>query len=182
MNSYTFASDIVVPTVKEALADRGDRRRAYIASIVTYCLVDYIAAEIGRSKTEVRGKIQGVCKPAFDVVRGVCNGTKHAGSTRGYRFNPGEERTVPVFVFDTPGVGWGHGRLNVPGLSVENNSEQLFLDTCCQVVLLCLCNIYNDQLGNLDLSFMDRVVLEAKPFGANWGNNLLPGPTPTPAS
>lgn len=39
MHVRSFASEIVVPTVKEALADRGSRRRVYIASIVTTALL-----------------------------------------------------------------------------------------------------------------------------------------------
>jgi hypothetical protein len=104
VNSYTFASEIVIPTVKEALADRRNRRRVYIASIVTYCLVEYLAAEIGLHNTDVCKSIRTVCKPAFDIVQGVCNGTKHAGNDRGeFRFMPGNDQNVPVFAFDTPG-------------------------------------------------------------------------------
>ncbi|MBO0734410.1 MAG: hypothetical protein J2P49_08880 [Methylocapsa sp.] len=165
MNSYTFASEIVIPTVKEALADRANRRRIYIAGIVTYHLVDYIAAEAGLDKSEICENVRKVCKPAFDVVQGACHGTKHAGNaTRGYRFKPGEERNVPAFAFDSPGVGWGHGRWDVPGLSVENGGAELFLDTCLQIVLFTCCKTYENQLGILDLSFLDRMVLEAKPF------------------
>jgi hypothetical protein len=143
----------------EALADRGNRRRLYVAGIVTYSLVDYLASEIGITKTDVCDRLRMVCEPAFDVVQGVCHGTKHAGNTRGFRFVPGQDQNVPVFAFDVPGAGWGQGRWDVPGLSVERNGAELFLDTCIQVVLLNFCRIYKSQLGNLDLSFLDAMVL-----------------------
>ena len=109
MNSQTFASEIVIPTVKEALADRGNRRRLYVAGIVTYSLVDYLASEIGITKTDVCDTLRMVCAPDFDVVQGVCHGTKHAGNKQGFLFKPGNDGDVPVSAFDVPGVGWGHG-------------------------------------------------------------------------
>lgn len=159
MNSNTFASEIVIPTVKEALADRGNRRRLYVAGIVTYSLVDYIASEVGITKPDVCDTLRGVCEAAFDVVQGICHGTKHAGNVRGFRFVPGQDRDVPPFAFGVPGAGWGQGRWGVPGLSVKRNGASLFLDTCIQVVLLTFCTLYPSQLGNLDLSFLDALDL-----------------------
>jgi hypothetical protein len=150
--------------VKEALADRGHRRRVYVAAIVTYSLVDYLSSELEITKADVCDALRRVCEPAFDIVQGVCNGTKHAGNTRGFRFVPGQDRKVPVFAFDMPGAGWGQGRWNVPGLSVENNGTELFLDTCLQIVLLTFCDLYPNQLGELDLSFLDKMVLEGRPI------------------
>ena len=162
MDVFYFASEIVVPTVKEALADRGNRRRVYIASIVTYSLIDYIAVEIRVEKGNVCDSVRNVCAPAFEVVQGVCNGTKHAGNTRGFPFKPGTDRDVPIFAFDVPGAGLDQGRLDVPGLSVQRDGAELLLDTCLQIVLLNLCTIYKAQLWNLDLSFLDKVVLASK--------------------
>jgi hypothetical protein len=170
VNSYTFASEIVLPTVKEALADRGNRRRLYVAGIVTYSLVDYIASEVGIDKADVCDTLRGVCEPAFDVVQGICHGTKHAGNVRGFRFVPGQDRDVPAFAFDVPGAGWEQGRLDVPGLSVERNGAELFLDTCIQVVLLNFCKLYQSQLGKLDLSFLDGLVLTHSPAARDGEN------------
>jgi hypothetical protein len=156
---FDFASEIVVPTVKEALADRGNRRRVYIASIVTYSLIDHISAAIKVEKSKVCDGLRNVCAPAFEVVEGVCNGTKHSGKTRGFQFKPGTDRDVPIFAFDVPGAGWGQGRWDVPGLSIRKDGAELFLDTCLQIVLLNLCTIYEAELGNIDLSFLDKVVL-----------------------
>lgn len=155
MNSYTFASEIVIPTVKEALADRENRRRVYVASIVTYHLVDYIAREVERERAAVCAAMRGVCEPEFDVVQGICHGTKHAGSGRGFRFSPGQDLPVPAFAFGVPGAGWNEGRWGKAGLSVERNGAESLLDTCIQVVLLNFCKIYKSQLGELDLSFFD---------------------------
>jgi hypothetical protein len=167
MDLFAFASEIVVPTVKEALVDRSDRRRVYVASIVTYCLVDYVAVEMGMQKSEVCDRLREACKTAFEVVQGVCNGTKHAGKLeRGFSFKPGDDREVPAFAFDVPGAGWDQGRWDVPGLSVRIDGAEVFLDTCLQVVLLTLCGMYAAQLGNIDISFLDKIVLDARPQSA----------------
>ncbi|MFZ3180040.1 MAG: hypothetical protein WA156_07475 [Methylocystis silviterrae] len=162
MDSYTFASEIVVPTVKEALADRRNRRRTYVAAIVTYSLAEYVAKDAGIDRTDVYAALRGVCELAFEVVQGICNGTKHAGNSRGFRFVPGQDRHVPVFAWGVSSAGWGQGRWGVSGLSVERNGEELFLDTCIQVVLLSFCRIYKDQLGKLDLSFLDQMLLQGQ--------------------
>jgi hypothetical protein len=150
--------------VKEALTDRGTRRRLYVAAIVTYSLVDYIARDVGINNSDVCKALRGVCEPAFDVVQGVCNGTKHAGNEKGFQFVPGQDRDVPIFGgYDVPGSGYDQGRWDVPGLSVERNGAELFLDTCIQVVLLNFFQLYQSQLGNLDLSFLDALVLAHSP-------------------
>jgi hypothetical protein len=76
VDAHTFASEIVIPTVKEALLARADRRRVFVASIVTYHLIDYISAEAGLKSNDVCTTLRNICRPAFDVVQGVCHGTK----------------------------------------------------------------------------------------------------------
>ena len=83
MNARDFASEIVIPTVKEALEDRTNQRRVYVPSIVT-CLAEYIAKETNSHKTAVYNNLRKVCEPAFEIVQGVCNGTKHAGNKSGF--------------------------------------------------------------------------------------------------
>ena len=159
MDVFSFASEIVVPTVKEALSDRGDRRRVYIACIVTYSLIDYIAVAINTDKRRVCDSVRDVCTPEFEVVQGVCNGTKHAGNKWGFPFKPGSDRDVPVLYWDVPDAGWGQARWGVPGLSIQREGKELLLDTCLQTLLLTLCNLHPSQLENVDLSFLDKVVV-----------------------
>lgn len=159
MNANTFATEIVIPTVKEALKDRGSRRRQYVACIVTYSLIEYIVQDATIPKDAVISALRNVCSPALDVVQGVCNGTKHAGSTGKFMFTPGQDRNVPVFAFNVPGAGWGQGRWNVPGLVVTKEGTELFLDTCVQVVLLTLSKLYPTELGNVNLSFLDAMLI-----------------------
>jgi hypothetical protein len=46
MTPSEYVGRIVVPTIKEALDTPGDRRRNYLACIVTYHIVDYLVVAI----------------------------------------------------------------------------------------------------------------------------------------
>jgi hypothetical protein len=132
-----YMSQIVLPTVDEYLAATGDRRRAYLACIATYHVRDYLTRaegavskhEIERSNREIERKMRGACAHSFDVVEGICNGSKHCGNSRDdFLFAPGAEEAVPVFAFDVPGSGWGVSRWDMPGLLVEHNGHRVFVD------------------------------------------------------
>ena len=104
MTPHEYATAIVVPTVREFLMERGDLRRAFLACVATYHLVDYLAhahAASNSSKAasekakneaahEIRSAVRAVCALSFDVVQGICNGTKHADLI------PTREAPIPI--------------------------------------------------------------------------------------
>jgi hypothetical protein len=71
-----FALEIVVPTVREFRDDRRSRRRAYLACIATYHLKDYLEKSGADVESAMKAFGRATC---FEVVRAVCNGTKHCG-------------------------------------------------------------------------------------------------------
>ena len=111
-----YVSEIVLPTVDEYLAATGDLRRAILACGVTYHVRDYVAEEGICSRTEVDRRIKALCTFSFDVVEGVCLGSKHVRNTqRGdFKFTPGDEKSIPVFAFDVAGSGWNEARWEIP--------------------------------------------------------------------
>jgi hypothetical protein len=140
MTPSEYASMVVAPTVREYLAAMGDQRRAYLACIAVYHLTDYVAKAEGtgdRAASDVRAKLRGACENSFDVVQGICNGSKHCGTKPGVRhaFSPGEESTVPPSAYGMSG-GYGHGRYGgLPGLMVEHNGHRMLVDVCVTAVL-----------------------------------------------
>jgi hypothetical protein len=140
MTPGEYALTIVMPTVSEFIAERGDRRRAYLACIAVYHLTDYVAKAEGigeRAANDVRAKLRGACENAFDVVQGICNGSKHCGTKPDvhHPFSPGTEGTVPPSAYGVSG-GYGHGRYGgLPGLTVEHKGHQMLVDVCVIVVL-----------------------------------------------
>lgn len=61
-------------TLREFRDERRSRQRAYLACIAVFHVKDHLrkAGEKGVEPT-----MRGACGAAFDVVRGICNGTKH---------------------------------------------------------------------------------------------------------
>src|SRR3569833_3150043 len=130
MTPEDYATSVVLPTLRELLADRGNLRRGILSCVASYHLIDFLAqaqcvpesSKSARKKRreaeaeKIRDKLRSLCAPALEVVQGICNGTKHA--------DPVAVQEVPVFAFDVPGAGWGQGRWDVPGLQVEHDGQK----------------------------------------------------------
>jgi hypothetical protein len=94
-----YALEIIVPIVREFRDDRRSRRRAFLACIVTYHLKDYL--EKSGADVEAAMKMFGRAT-CFEVVRAVCNGTKHRGwrasHAENIQFVPGDDYDRPPCV------------------------------------------------------------------------------------
>ena len=101
-----YMSQVVLPTVDEFLAATGGRRLAYLACIATYHVRDYLARAEAVSLGEIERKMRGA--PAnsfysFDVIEGICNGSKHCGNDRDdFPFAPGAEQAIPDLCIGRP--------------------------------------------------------------------------------
>jgi hypothetical protein len=156
MTPAAYVETIVIPTLREAMAARNDRRPNYLACIVIFHVLDYIAAARGERVGPVRGAVERTGTAVFEVVRGICNGTKHAGNRSGdFRHQPGSEREFKPFGFGPDCGGFGDGRWDHPGLGVEHDGMIYFLDHVAQLLLLRICRRYPEELGAVDLSFLD---------------------------
>lgn len=177
MTPATFADVVVVPTVREYLVARGDRRLAYLACIATYSLVEYVTraeagggaskASLDKAKDDVGKAIRAICAPAYEVVQGICNGTKHAGSDRGqFPFTPGDEvvvdlhatYTFPVFPLGTEIVAAQIAPDHRP-MVVDHAGKLWSIDHCVQSVLHACVMTYPRHLGMVDFSCLDAQFL-----------------------
>jgi hypothetical protein len=148
-----YVSEIVLPTVDEYLAATGDLRRAILACVVTYHVRDYLAEAGICSRSEFDRRIRALCAFSFDVVEGVCNGSKHVRNTiRGdFKYSPGDEKPIPVFAFDVAGAGFDEGRLDIPGLEVEHQGQRVFIDFCLCTVLGATGLAFPAEVSSVDL-------------------------------
>ena len=91
MSAAQYVDEIVVPTVREARDDPRSRRRAYLACIVVHHIEDYLKCDGAKN---VRSTMRRQIPLAYEVVRGVCNGAKHAVLDRPHDvpFTPGQDR------------------------------------------------------------------------------------------
>jgi hypothetical protein len=90
MNAQKYFVDMVVPTYREFERDRLDRRRALLASLVLYHLLDYVNADTGGTKGSLSALLEKTRKrcAAFRVVEAIANGTKHVEVRGPDRFSP----------------------------------------------------------------------------------------------
>ena len=153
MSPSVYLNQIIFPTVDEYLAATGDLRRAILACVVTYHVRDYVAEEGICSKTEVDRRIKALCTFSFDVVEGVCNGSKHVRNTKhgDFKFTPGDEKPIPIFAFDVAGSGWGEARWDIPGLEVEHQGQRAFIDFCLCAVLGVIGLAFPAEVSGVDL-------------------------------
>jgi hypothetical protein len=145
-----YVSEIVLPTVDEYLAATGDLRRAILACVVTYHVRDYLAAASGCRMGEVDRRIKALSAFSFDVVEGVCNGSKHVRNGQGdFNFSPGDEKSIPVFAFDVRGRD--EARWDIPGLEVEQQGRRAFIDFCLCAVLGAVGLVFPAEVSGVDL-------------------------------
>jgi hypothetical protein len=105
----------VIPTVDGYLAARGDLRRAILACDVTYHVRVYLAAASGCSLGEVDRRIRALCTFSYDVVEGVCLGSKHVRNTK-------RGKSIPASALDEAGSGLDEARFDISGLEVEHQA------------------------------------------------------------
>jgi hypothetical protein len=124
MSPAEYVSKIVLPTVEEYLAAMDDPRRAMLACIATYHVRDYLAQALGERVGAIDQRLQNVCGHFFDVIEGMCNGSKHGGNSRGnFHFTPGDEERIPATGYGVGG-GWGSFRWGgAPGLVVAHRAS-----------------------------------------------------------
>src|SRR4030095_3617626 len=75
MTPAQYVDQIVIPTVREFRDNRRSRRHAYLACLVTFHIKDHLA-KAGETRIETKMRT-GRSPKAFDLVRAICNGTKH---------------------------------------------------------------------------------------------------------
>ena len=100
MTPAEYATEIVIPTVREFRDDPQSRRRAYMACMVTYHIGDYLV-KAGVPKTRIPPAMRA-SGGGFDVVQAICNATKHSGHGHPHAvpFSPGDDYDRPPAVWD----------------------------------------------------------------------------------
>src|SRR5262245_21863812 len=151
MTPADFMDEIVVPTLRELRDDRRSRRRAYLACIAVFHLKDHLK-EAGEKGIETT--MRASCGVAFDVVRGVCNGTKHAQTDGSHpvTFRVGDDS-------DRPPAKWGQARWGVSrwddpmgGRDVRDGATRHDVYECARVVAVTHQTNYPGHFGGCDLS------------------------------
>lgn len=142
--------EIVIPTLRELREDRRSRRRAYLACVAVFHVKDHLkkAGEKG-----VEAAMRPSCGVAFDVVRGVCNATKHVQTdgSHAVTFRVGDDT-------DRPPARWGEALWGVSrwddrvgGREVRDGPDRHDVYECAKAVIAAYQAKYPAHLGQCDL-------------------------------
>ena len=81
MNPKDYFIELVEPTYREFLTDETDVRRAILACMVTYHMVDAIAVERDIEPRVAFAEIAAAC-PTYSVIKSICLAAKHISPTQ----------------------------------------------------------------------------------------------------
>lgn len=153
MKPQEYMDDIVLPTVAELKGQPRSRHRAYLACIVTFHLKDHLRAAGERG---IEKAMRATTAGAFDVVRGVCNGTKHVQTDGSHPipFTAGKD-------WDRPPAKFGEMVLGVSRLGDPHGGREIGaahgrhdIYSAVTVVLRAFCQSYPHHLGATDLNLL----------------------------
>ncbi len=145
MTPAEYASVIVLPTVREQLGDKLDIRKGMLSCILTFHIAEHIAhAEGYPNASRVCERIRTRCRDEFDVLQGICNGSKHAKTKPhlSHQYRAGAAIVAPGFALDDPEAGWDKGVWDGPALAVEHDGKRFTFDQCVIEVLRIFGELY----------------------------------------
>ncbi|MCJ2093137.1 hypothetical protein MKK67_11605 [Methylobacterium sp. J-072] len=151
MQPAEFMAEIVLPTVLEFRNDRRSRRRAYLACIVTFQMNDHLK-KAGEKRPE--DALRAATDLSFDVVRGVCNGTKHVWTNDSHpiAFVIGDDQDRPPAICDDLECDASELEDGAGGRSIETDQGSVDLYDACAAVLRAYAEIYPQHFIRCDFS------------------------------
>lgn len=151
MTPTEFMDEIAVPTLREFRDERRSRRRAYLACIAVFHLKDHLK-KAGEKGIEIAMRAE--CSVAFDVVRSVCNGSKHLDTDASHvvAFRAGADTDRPPMIWGE--AVWDVSRWDdtVGGREVAHEGDKHDLYECVKAVAVAYQKLYPAQLRGCDLS------------------------------
>ena len=150
MTPQEFMDQVVLPTVAELKVEPRSRRRAYLACIVTFHLKDHLKTA---GETGIETTMRTAAGDSFDVVRGICNGTKHVQTDQSHPipFAAGKDWDRPPAILGQMIIGVS--RLGDPhgGREIGAGPQRRDVYSAVKAVLNAFCNSYPAHLGVTDL-------------------------------
>ncbi len=90
MTPAEYASVIVLPTVREQLADKLDIRKGMLSCILTFHIADYVAhAEGYPNASRVCERMRTRCRNEFDILQASATVQSMRKPSRTFRINTG---------------------------------------------------------------------------------------------
>ena len=151
MTPQIYMNEIVLPTVVEFKREPRSRRRAYLSCVVTFHLKDHLKAA---GETGIEQTMRTAAGDAFDVVRGLCNGTKHVQTDQTHLipFAAGKDWDRPPAALGQ--MVLGVSRLGDPygGREIGAGTQRRDIYSAVKDTLTAFCSSYGTHLGSTDLT------------------------------
>jgi len=146
-----YVNEIVIPTIREFGDKRRSRRHAYLACIVTFHIKDHLKVA-GESDIDV--VMRSSDSKAFDLVRSVCNGTKHVSthSTHSIAFKIGADYERPPSLAGVAMCGLSYVGDTKGGREIAQGSLRIDIYGACRETLEIFQKQFPAQLGTCNLS------------------------------
>jgi hypothetical protein len=158
MKPGDYVEEIVLPTMRDFGSNPRSRRHAYLTCMAVFHIRDHLKVALKVSKADIDRKMQAATTAtsnSFDVVRAICNGTKHAGPDHynPIKFRPGDD-------FDRPAARAGEMQAGISRFGDPAGGREIGHDpkaradiyTACRTTLAAFCSVFPHHLGNCDLS------------------------------
>jgi len=151
MTPAEYVDEIVIPTVREFRDNRRSRRHAYLACIVTFHIKDHLAKA---GKKGIEKTMRTGASKAFDLVRGICNGTKHVvtDSSHAIPFQAGTDYDRPPGRAGEMIAGLSELGDPVGGRQIGSGAGRFDLYRACKDALTDFQSNFPSHLRNCDLS------------------------------
>jgi hypothetical protein len=151
MTPQEFMDEIALPTVAEFKRDPRSRRLAYLACIATFHIKDHLKSA---GQTSIETTMRAACGDSFDVVRAICNGTKHVQTDASHPipFVAGTDWYRPParlgqMILGVSRLGDPHG-----GREIGMGQQRRDIYPAVRATLAAYCASFPPQLGTTDLS------------------------------
>jgi hypothetical protein len=152
MKPAEYVREVVLPTAHEYNQDRRSRRLMYLTCIAVFHIKDHLAKA---GEEDINERMRSAVGQSFDVVRAICNGTKHAGPDKRNRikFRPGED-------FDRPPARAGEMEAGISRSGDLEGGREIGFDPSkrftiyeeCIATLKAFCVAFPDHFRHCDLS------------------------------
>ncbi|MGD0024125.1 MAG: hypothetical protein ABSC37_05765 [Xanthobacteraceae bacterium] len=150
MTPAEFVNEIVQPTIQEFRDERRSRRRAYLACIVVYHIKDYLEKA---GEKDVFQKMKGACPSTFELVRSICNGSKHVHTNLHHEipFHAGDDWDRPPARAGVMRAGISRAGDATGGREAKVTESSLDLYGCVKTLVLTFQQKFPVHLSSCDL-------------------------------
>jgi hypothetical protein len=152
MSPADYVREVVLPTMCEFKENRRSRRNAYLTCMAVFHIKDHLRKA---GEEEVEKKMRRATGKSFDVVRAICNGTKHVETDASHpiQFRAGAD-------FDRPPGRAGEMEAGISRIGDLEGGREMGFDPSerfdiydtCKVTLKAFSDLFPNRLGNCDLS------------------------------